>query len=340
MRLARAAPRGSLMSCALGITFVALLTSCGSPAPPAPVTLRMGYFPTQDFLPYFVMQEQGFARHNGLRLEERPFAGGAGAIDAMATGSLDLCPAVGTVPVLMAAARGLVPSKVVPVASNNFADPDHHGIGVVVGSSVQSWKDLEGQRIAVNAKTSITTAAVSGRLRLEQVNTYTLVEVPFTNMGLAVAGGNVAAAGMYEPSLTQSLLRGDGKLLGWVAGGGQPLERTEVTAIVVSADLHQRDPRAVKAYLRAHLQAVAWVSGNRAKARAILARRLDLTREVGEKFNLLRWAADARNDPNLLDDLQPLLIDIGVLKHRIAARQLYDETLLEQALAEKGSARR
>jgi len=318
----------------LPVVLAVVLAGCGGP-PPAPVTFRVCYYATQDFLPYFVMQEQGFAAQNGLRFEERSFPGGAAAIDAMVAGSLDLCTGVGTVPLLAAADRGLIPGAIVAVAGNNFADRDHRGGAVVAAPSIRDWRDLAGKRIAVNARSaSISTAAVVGRLKLEGVTGYSLVEIPFANMGLAVAGGNVAAASMSEPFLTQSLLRGDGKLLDWVVGGA-PFERAEFTAIVVSADLLRRSPQGAKAYLRAHLQAVGWINTNLGKARVLLARRLDLTREIGEKLNLLRWPGDARNDPGLLEAMQPLLIEIGALKARIPARRLYDETLLDQVLAEK-----
>jgi hypothetical protein len=50
---------------------------------------------------------------------------------------------------------------------------------------------------------------------------------------------------------------------------------------------------------------------------------------------MLSWPLDARNDPALLDAIQPLLVEIGTVKAPIPARQLYDETLLEEVLAEK-----
>jgi len=317
----------------LAIIFAVLLAACGGPLPP-PVTLRIGVFQAQDFLPYFVMQAEGFDKKHGLKFAETSFAGGAAAIDAMVAGSLDLCAGVGTVPLLAAAERGLIPGAIIAAAANAFADRDHRASAVVAASWVQSWKDLAGKRIAVHARNSIPAAAVVGRLKLEGVSDYSLLEIPFANMGLAVAGGNVAAAAMYEPFLTQSLLRGDGKLLDWVIGGA-PFERFQTTAIVVSADFLRRNPQGVKAYLRAHLQAVGWVNANLGKARALLARRLDLTREIGEKVHLLRWPGDARNDPGLLDAMQPLLVDIGVLRAQIPARRLYDETLLDQVLAER-----
>jgi ABC-type nitrate/sulfonate/bicarbonate transport system substrate-binding protein len=228
----------------------------------------------------------------------------------------------------------LVPDKVVPVAANAFTDPNHPSVGVLVGSSVKGWKDLGKQSIAVVAKTGLTSAVVNRRLHDEGVRDYSLVEIPIANMGLAVAGGNVAAATMSEPFLTQSLLRGDGKLLGWVIGG-PPVETMESSLVVFSADMYRNNPQAVKAFLRAHLQAVKWMSQNQGAARSVLAKWLQVSEEVSQKMSLVRWPSDARDDPTALESVEPLLVEIGTLKAPIPARQLYDETLLDQVLAEK-----
>ena len=318
---------------ALLLTAVAL-TGCEAPPPPAPVTLRIGVFQSQDFLPYYVMQEQGFDKKNGLSFKETSFAGGAAAIDAMAAGALDLCPGVGIVPLLAAAERGLMPDKVVPVAANNFADREHRGVGVLVAHSIRGWKDLEGKRIGVNARNSIAAGAVEARLKLEGVRGNSFMEIAFSNLGLAVAGGNIAAASMNEPHLTQSLLRGDGRLLDWVVGG-PPFDRMPFTSISFSAEFRRRNPEGVKAFLRAHLAAVRWINDHPGEARLVLARRLNLSAEVANKIHLLHWPLNARSDPALLEQTQHVLLRAGLLKRPIDARALHDETLLAEVLKEK-----
>ncbi|MBI3913293.1 MAG: ABC transporter substrate-binding protein [Chloroflexi bacterium] len=317
------------------VILVVACMACSAPPTPAPqFALRIGVYSVPAYQPYFVMQAQGFDKQNGLQLVEKtPFAGGAAVIEAMAAGSVDV-GYIGSVPVLTAAQSRLIPSTVVPVAANDFADPDHQSVGVLAAPSINSWKDLAGQSIAVNSVNSIQGAAIKGRLQQEGVKGYTLVEISFANMGLAVAGGNVAAATMVEPFLTQSLSRGDGKLLGWIIGG-TPFERLEVTLLVFSADFYRNNPEAVKAFLRAQLQAVKWINQNPALARSILTKRLTLNEEVGQQMTLTRWLLDGRNDPALLESMQPLLVEVGILKAPIPARQLYDETLLDQVLAEK-----
>jgi NitT/TauT family transport system substrate-binding protein len=311
------------------------LTACNwSPALPQQVTLRIGLLRIQDDLSYFVMQEQGFAKRHGLQLVETTYQSGAAIIEEIAAGAVDVGADVGTVPVLTAAERGLVPGAVVAVGANYFIDPEHPSLALLAAPSIRRWKDFEGLAVAVNGHNSLSAAAIKGRLLQEGIQDYTLVEISFANMGLAVAGGNVAAAVMSEPWLTQSLLRGDGTLLDWIIGG-PPFERIQGTMILFRTDFCRQSPQAVKAFLRAHIDAVKWINRHPHEARALLAKRLELSQEVARKIHLPRWALDARNDPALLESMQPLLVQIGFLKALIPAPQLYDETLLTAVLAEK-----
>ncbi len=318
------------------VTFltVVFLTAWSRPSvSSSPVTLRFGFFPVQEFLPYFVMMEKGFDKKNGIKFEEKSYQGGAAIINALSSNSVDV-GFVGTVPILTAAERGLIPKEIVPVAASTLADPDHQGVGVLVTPSVKGWKDLKGKYIATVALDSLSGAAIKGRLYKEGIGDYKLVEIPFANMGLAVAGGNVAGATMSEPFLTQSLLRNDGKLLGWIIGG-PPFESIVFTMIVFRGEFYRNAPHIVKAFLRAYLQAVEWMEKNKGEARSILARRLRLSQEVGKKMNLLHWHSDSRSDPALLEKMQTVLINVGMLKKAISAKQLYDETLLEEVMKEK-----
>lgn len=317
------------------VVSVIVVSLCGcTPQIPQPqFKLRIALFPIIDYLPYFVMLEQGFAKKNSLQFEEIFYQSGELIIKAMADGSADV-GFIGSVPVVSAAERGLVPGTILPVAANTFADPKHPAAGILVTRSVSASKGLKGQFIAVNAVSSVLGAAIKARFQLEGVQDYKLVEIPFANMGLAVAGGNVAAAIIPEPFLTQSLLRNDGKLLGWVVGG-PPFDHMELCLIVFRANFYRNNPQAVKAFLRAHLQAANFINKNPEKSRSILIKRLSLSQEVGQKMKLLRWSLDGRNDPALLESMQSVLVNVGMLKMPIPTRQLYDETLLEEVLKEK-----
>ncbi len=97
----------------------------------------------------------------------------------------------------------------------------------------------------------------------------------------------------------------------------------------------RNNPDAVKAYLRAHLQAVKWIEQNEARARSILVKRLGLTQDIGQKLRLPLWQADLYIDQSILDNMQQVLVKVGMLDAPIPANRLYDETLLNEVLAEK-----
>jgi ABC-type nitrate/sulfonate/bicarbonate transport system substrate-binding protein len=267
-----------------------VLASC-SPSKPTPqFKLRIGSFPGQTYLPYYVMDEQGFAKKNGLQFTETSYQGSVPIVEAMVSGSVDM-GYLSSLVVISAAGRGLIPGTILPVAANEFSDADHPGLAILVAPSINAWKDLEGQRIAVIGMTSVPTLAIKGRLKKERVDNYKLEEIPVPNMGLALAGGNVAAAVMSEPFLTQSLLRGDGKFLGWLLGE-PPFERIGMTMIVFRADFYRNNPQAVKAFLRSQLQAVKYMNQNQEGVRSILAKRMSLSGEVSKKIKLLHWPLD------------------------------------------------
>jgi len=101
------------------------------------------------------------------------------------------------------------------------------------------------------------------------------------------------------------------------------------------ADLYRNKPKTVKAFLRAYLQALEWINGNPGGARSVLAKRMELDGEIGAKIQLLRGPSDGRNDAGSLEQIQSVMIDVGMLKTKIPARQIYDDTLLREVLGEK-----
>ena len=324
-------PSWSKIGLAVCILLVTL-SACSRPSPPPQVTLRIGVFRILDDLPYFVMQEQGFARQAGLNFVEVAAQSGPAVIAAMAADTVDVAANVGSAPVLAAAARGLIPDTLVSVGASTFADPAHPAFAVLAAPAIHTWTDLAGQYVAMIATDSHSTIAMRQRLHQEGVRDTTAVLTPLANMGLSVHGGNVAAAVMSEPWLTQALLRGDGHVLGWVIGG-PPFEHVEHSLILVRTVLYREQPQVVQAFLRAHVHAVRWINQHPAQARGLLAKWLDLSPDVARQMHVLRWAVDARHDPALLEGVQPLFVEMGLLKERIPARQLYDETLLNAVLA-------
>lgn len=317
----------------LAIAALSLVAAaCASPERPAPQrALRMGVLTSTDYLPFYVMQDRGFASEQGLRITEVAFDSGTEIVAALVDGRIDVGQ-VGVPPLLAAAEAGTVPATVVSFAAGAFVSPAHPLMAVVAGPATEDWGDLAGQTVAVNAPVSLGAAALTGRMAVEGAAAPTLVNLPFANMGVAVRTGAVAAAVMLEPYLTQSLLREDGHSLGWVVGGA-PLPAGEISLLVTRSALMQDRPRLLKAYLRANVAALEWLATHEAAARELLARRLVLTPAVARRVELPLFAPDARNDRGQLQQVVDAVQQPASSPGEVS--RLFDDTLLGDVLGER-----
>ena len=306
------------------------LSSCAPAPAPVRQTIRLGLTSTIDLLPYLVMTGRGMDKQAGIRFETTQMAGGAAYIQAMAAGTLDAGYS-GIVPILQSATDETIGKSFLVVAANTFADPGHLNSAVLAGPRVKSWKDLEGAYIGINTPTSLGGWAVVGRLRQEGVRKYTFVNIAFQDQGLAVAGGSVSAAVMFEPYITQSLQRGDGKLLGWIIGG-PPLNEMPSSVLTLRAGFVRDQPQAARALVSLHVRAVRWILGNEKEARTILGRGLSIDTRVTEAMNLLQWRPDCRNDPALWQVCEEIFVSLGFLPKLIPPSSLYDESILTDVL--------
>ena len=330
MKAADRERRSGWSRAAISLVVVGFLVTgaCGKEkaAPAVTHTLRAGVLTSVDHLPLYAMVDEGFAAAEGLRLTEVPAAGGTAVLAGLVDGTLD----IGTVGVVSLAAgvqAGTVPGTVIGVMGAIFVSPEHPLIAVLAADGVPDFATLSGRRVAVNSKTSLGAAGLAGRLARAGLAPAELVEVPFGSMGLAVRNGDVSAAVVLEPYLTQSVKRGDGHLLGWVVGGS-PMERVQSSIVSIRKELATSNPAAIRSYIRAHLAAQRWIERNPKDARDLLARRLSISPEVAADIVLPSFDNDGRNDN---ERIQPILDLLNAATPGVDASTLYDERLLRAA---------
>lgn len=300
---------------------------------PAPVEVRVGMYATTDMLPIYVMQARGDAARHGLRLiESTDYASGLAAAEALARDEIDVAYP-GVVPLLSLVASGAVPRDVALLGANSIVSPDHPSSALLVAARVTSWDDLEGAQIATHNPNSVSAAAFAARAKAEGVTAYEFVSVGFVDMGLAVRDGLVAAAITDEPWTTQSVERGDGHILAYMLGE-PPLEHIPVTALAVRRELLD-DGTIPERFLRAHLDAVAFIAAHDAEARALIATNLGISPQIATQMTMKGWAADGRLDLASLDALQAVLVDAGVQPALVPAQSIYFPTTLETILGER-----
>lgn len=209
---------------ALAVTTVLLLvTGCGSGSPSggtdtaaegggdSPLdAVTVGVIPIVDTAPIWLGQEQGFFEEEGIDLELQTTSGGAAAVPGVVSGDFDF--AFGNVmSVMVAAVQGLDIRFVANGASTTGDTASDFGAVVVpADSDIQTAADLAGKRVSVNNLSNIGDTTI--RYVVEQDGgdqaAIEFVEVGFPDAPAALANGQVDAAWILEPFLTQALADG------------------------------------------------------------------------------------------------------------------------------------
>lgn len=200
-----------------------LVTGCGSGSPSGgtettaaggsdssldPVTV--GVIPIVDTAPIWLGKEQGFFEEEGINLELQPTSGGAAAVPGVVSGDFDF--AFGNImSIMVAAGQGLDVRFVANGASTTGDTASDFGAVVVrEDSDIQTAADLAGKRVSVNNLANIGDTTI--RYVVEQdggdQSSIEFVEVAFPDAPAALANGQVDAAWILEPFLTQALADG------------------------------------------------------------------------------------------------------------------------------------
>ncbi|PNY82583.1 ABC transporter substrate-binding protein [Deinococcus koreensis] len=255
---------------------VSLLTALiATPALAQPATtVRLGFFPNLTHAPALVGLERGtFQKALGaVKLEPKEFVSGTTLSEAFAAGQIDIAY-IGPGPAISAATRGM-PVQFLAGASEAGA--------VLVArkdSAIKTYKDLAGKVVSVPSLGN--TQDISLRHILSEQNLkskadggdVTIVPIPPADTTLAFAGKRADATLVPEP--WGAALEAQGHR---VIGSEKTVWREgkyPTTILIVNAKFAQANPALVTAFLKAHSEAVAFLTKQPAAAQASVNSELD-----------------------------------------------------------------
>nr|WP_052478627.1 ABC transporter substrate-binding protein [Kibdelosporangium sp. MJ126-NF4]CEL19588.1 ABC-type nitrate/sulfonate/bicarbonate transport systems periplasmic components-like protein [Kibdelosporangium sp. MJ126-NF4]CTQ94613.1 ABC-type nitrate/sulfonate/bicarbonate transport systems periplasmic components-like protein [Kibdelosporangium sp. MJ126-NF4] len=165
--------------------------------------IRVGAMPIIDSTPVHLAQQKGYFKEVGLEVELETVTGAATAIPKLLSNELQFTYGA-YVPVFQSQAKGNGDFKFVAdsyqTAENIFV--------IMVGkdSRIKTPKDLAGARIATNTKNSITDLLAKSAMETAGVDQskITWFEFPFPDMQAKLAAGQIDAAVILEPFVTQA----------------------------------------------------------------------------------------------------------------------------------------
>jgi len=250
---------------AAGFAALALgLTACGGSSSAAPEgadaaeeTVQVGYFPLVHTSTAVHADEAGIFEAIGLQVELVSTQGGAAAIPALVSGSVDFTYTNYT-SALLAAEQGL-PVRL--VAGNDVGKADH-GIFVAKESGIESIADLKGKSFAVNNLQNIGTVAVNALLEEAglQASDVKLVEMPYPDMQAALERGDVDAIWQVEPFQAGAAAAGLAKIGDLFTG---PVADMPVAGWITTEKFAEENPEAVAAFKEALAASADELQGDR-----------------------------------------------------------------------------
>jgi NitT/TauT family transport system substrate-binding protein len=251
---------------------------------PEKKSLRVGILTIGDLLPFWVAQERGYFKDEGLKVEDVEMAGGAAIQPAVVSGDLDLGWS-NVVSVVLARAQNL---DFKFFGGGAFLGPGHYenqAILVKKGSPIKDPKQLAGKTIGVNTLNNINHLSIEAYLDGVGVDpgSVKFFELGTPNTLEALAAGRVDAVAANEPFVTIGLETGAADVL--VYNPFEPLGKEPFLAGFMSTPKWlDENPKTAEAFSRAVAKGVAWVERNREEANRLLVSITEITPELARKM--------------------------------------------------------
>ncbi len=268
-----------------------------------PTALQMGTMPTDGSAQPFYGVDQNFFKSAGFDVKLTILNNTASLASAVASGALEI--GFGSViPLAEAHLRGLNFRVIAPATIYNGTTP----VNVIMVSSKSTVKtavELNGQTLAVNGLRDLTQYEMQAWVDRNggDVKSVKLIEIPFSEMAVALESGRVAAAILAEPFWTAALATCR------VIGNGSAAVGNHfmVTGWFASTDWLTKNADAAKRLQTVMLQIARWANANHAQTQAIVPKYTKITAEVAAHM-VRAVIGETKPDPALI---QPV-IDVAV----------------------------
>lgn len=296
------------------------LTACSSGSADAPeaggsnelTQVKIGVLPNIDVAAIYLGDQQGFFEEEGIDLDLVQASSGAAVVPSVVSGDLDF--GFSNVAALLTASQKGPPLSIVAagVYSTGVSGEDIAGTVTREGSGIESIDDLAGKTVAVTSLGGIfplTIKYLSEEAGVENVN---LVELGAADTPAALENGQVDAAVMSEPFLSQALGEGAVQIFSNFA---DVRENFMVAAYFATDEFVAQNADLVAAFNRALDQSFAYANENPDAIREVLGDYTELTDDVKQAVVLPRYKTEI--DIETLELLADMLLASGQVDSKI-----------------------
>jgi NitT/TauT family transport system substrate-binding protein len=227
---------------------------------------------------FFLAEDQGYFREQGLTVEMTPFDSAARMVAPLGAGQLDAGGGAHSAGMFNAVARGIG----LKLVADKGSSPPGFGVQALLfrrdladSGQLRSPADLRGRRVAVSARGATSEVTLGYWLRPHglTVDDVDVVELGFGEHASALAGGSIDAAVSLEPFITRILDAGIATLY---ERNDTLVPGQQLGEVIYSTQFATERAEVARRFMVAYLQAVrfyndAVVRGDPAKRQAVVA---------------------------------------------------------------------
>nr|CTQ90019.1 putative extracellular solute-binding protein [Kibdelosporangium sp. MJ126-NF4] len=312
-------------------TVLATLSGCGmlggssdnSSAPSDKVEkpkIRLGLLPVVDVASVHLAIQEGYFKQEGLDVD-------LVTIQSSATAIPDLISSKGTYDIVFgnyvsffnSQAKGVAEQVegLKFVADGYVAKPNTWMVLAGANSPAKKITDLPGKRIAVTARHSLAEVSIRSVLKVSGVDAgqVTFLEMPYTDMGAALAANRVDAALLAEPFITQAgKEHGAVKLFDAAEG---PTSELPIAGYGTTGKFARENPKTIAAFQRAFAKGQEAAGADRAKIEKLLPVYAKIDKDTAALVNL--GGFPSRLEATRLQRIPDLMLEFGMLQKRVDA---------------------
>ena len=282
-------------------------------------TIRVATTPTDTGAQVYYALELGLFKKAGLDVQVSSINAGSAVATAVAGGSYDIAQT--SIASLATAHEVGLPFVIIAPGGAYSSKAPTSELLVPATSTIRTASDLAGKTIAVNGLRSITQIAVEAWIDQNGGKSADskYYEIPFAEMGTALAAGRADAAFVAEPSLAKALA-GGARIIGhaYDAVGKDFL----ISAWFCTSDYVKTHRDLVQRFASAIAEASVWANSHQAESAKILEKYTKV--EVNSKMVRITYV-----DRLVARQVQPLIdasAKYGVLAKSFPATELFAST--------------
>jgi NitT/TauT family transport system substrate-binding protein len=239
-------------------------------------TLKVGHSTWVGYGPFYIAQEKGFFKEEGVDVEFTIMEDTAIKIGAMFAGQIDIA----------ASTSDEFPSYLQPGKSVRYfmaVDYSNGGDGIVANKSIKSIADLKGKKVAFEQGTisQFFLNVLLKRANLKQID-LEAVNMTAADAGTAFVAGQVDAAVTWEPALSLGANSPNGHLI----ASSKELPGVIVDVLAVTGETAKAKEKDLKAFARAWYRALDYLAKNPDESYAMMAKGVGGWIEKPEDFKV------------------------------------------------------